>query len=107
MSHKVLILVKKVFTTYVSNVIAKASARHSVVSRCPRVVSRCPPARAIVRAVTVTKHELGLSPFFRVVSYGSAAESRALPVRLLSHHQRAVFHCAPQGIHRRFKLLQS
>ena len=33
-----------------------------------------PPARAIVRAVTVTKHEPGLSPSCRVVSYGSALE---------------------------------
>ena len=35
------------------------------------VGSRCLPARAIVRAVTATKHEPGLSPLYRVVSHGS------------------------------------
>ena len=32
------------------------------------------PARPIVRAVTATKHEPGLSPSYRVVSYGAAME---------------------------------
>ena len=49
----------------------------------------CRPARAIVRAVTATKHELGLLPLHRVVSYGSTLEVRALLMRLSSHHQRA------------------
>ena len=35
---------------------------------------RCQPAHAVVRAVTATKHEPGLSPSYRVVSYGSAME---------------------------------
>ena len=46
------------------------------------VGSRCPPARAIVRAVTATKHEPGLSPSHCVVSYGSALEVWALLVGL-------------------------
>ena len=49
----------------------------------------CRPARAIVRAVTATKQELGLLPLHRVVSYGSTLEVRALLMRLSSHHQRA------------------
>ena len=48
------------------------------------VGSRCPPARAIVRAVTATKHEPGLSPSYRVVSYGSAMEVRALHGEVVS-----------------------
>ena len=36
------------------------------------VGSRCQPAHAIGRAATATKHEPGLSPLHRVVSYGSA-----------------------------------
>ena len=63
-------------------------------SSCPvtlqgGVGSRCRPARAIVRAVTATKHEPGLSPLNRVVSYGSVMEVWALSMRLLSHYQRA------------------
>ena len=52
------------------------------------VGSRCQPARAVVRAVTATKHEPGLSPLHRVVSYGSAMEVWDLLMRL-SHNQRA------------------
>ena len=75
----------KEFTKFVSDVIATASARHT--SRQVRI--SMPPARAIVRAVTATKHEAGFSPFCRVVSYGSAMEVWTLPTRLPSHYQRA------------------
>ena len=46
------------------------------------VGSRCRPTRAIVRAMTATKHEPGLSPSYRVVSYGPALEVWVLLVRL-------------------------
>ena len=46
------------------------------------VGSRCPPVRAVVRAVTATKHEPGLSPVNRVVLYSSALEAWAVLVRL-------------------------
>ena len=52
------------------------------------VGSRSPPARTVVRAVTATKHEPGLSLSYRVVSYGLALEVWAFLVRL-SHCQRA------------------
>ena len=52
------------------------------------VGSRCQPALAIARPVTATKHEPGLSPLCRVVSYDSAVEVWAFLVRL-SPHQRA------------------
>ena len=38
------------------------------------VGSRCQPAQAIAGAATATKHEPGMSPLHRVVSYGSATE---------------------------------
>ena len=69
----------------------KQSSRNLSARRSPQLVllaprggvgSRCPPARAIVRAVTATKHEPGLSPSYRVVSYGSALEVWALLMRL-------------------------
>ena len=53
------------------------------------VGSRCQPVRAIVRAVTATKHGPGLSSLHRVVSYVSAIEVWAVLMRLLSHYQRA------------------
>ena len=66
------------------------SARRSpqLVPVTPRggVWSRCPPARATVRAVTSTKHEPGLSPSYRVVSYGQALEVWTF---LMRHHQCA------------------
>ena len=52
------------------------------------VGSRCPLARAIVRAVTATKHERGSLPSFRVVSYSSAPEVWVFLMRF-SHCQRA------------------
>ena len=75
----------------------KQSSRNLSARRSPQLVpvsarggvgSRCPPARAVVRAATATKHELGLSPFDRVVSHCSAVDVWALLVRL-SHCQRA------------------
>ena len=57
------------------------------------VGSRCQPARAIARAATAMKHEPGLSPLYRVVSYGSAREVWALPMRLLSRYLRARMSC--------------
>ena len=53
------------------------------------VGSRCQPPRAVVRAVNATKHKPGLSPSYRVVSYGSAVEVWALLTRPLSHYMRA------------------
>ena len=53
----------------------KESSRNLSARRSPHGVgSRCQPARALVRAVTATKHEPGLSPSCRVVSCGSAME---------------------------------
>ena len=75
----------------------KQSSRNLSKKRSPQLVpvtprggvgSRCPPAHAIVRAVTTTKHEPGLSLSCRDVSCGSAMEVWALLVRL-SHCQRA------------------
>ena len=69
--------------------ICRRGDRHSSFpSRLGSVRSRCPPVHAIVRAVTATKHEPGLSPSYRVVSNGSALEVWSAPVRL-SHCQRA------------------
>ena len=76
----------------------KQSSRNLSARRSPHLIpvttlggvgSRCQPAHAIARAVTATKHEPGLSPSRRVVSYGSATEVWALLMRLLSHYQRA------------------
>ena len=70
----------------------KLSARRSpqlVLATLQGVGSRCQPAHAVVRAATATKHEPGLSPSNRVVSYGSAMEVWALLMRLLSRYQRA------------------
>ena len=70
--------------------ICQRRVRHSLrVAPSGGVGSRCRRARAIVHAVTPTKHESGLSPLHRVVSYGSALGDRALLMSLLSHHQRA------------------
>ena len=67
-------------------------SQKSLAKRSPELVpvtvqggvgSRCLPARAVVRAVTATKHELGLPPSSRVVSCGSAPTENAslsLPV---------------------------
>ena len=69
----------------------RQSPRNLSARRSPQLVpftppggvgSRCPPAHAVVRAATATKHEPGLSPSYRVVSYGSAMEVWALLVRL-------------------------
>ena len=65
------ILGEKRFTKFVSEEIATAGA----VTNEGGIGSRCPPARAIVRAVTATKHEPGLSPLYRAVWYGSAMEA--------------------------------
>ena len=73
------------FTNFVSEEIAQIVP----VTTRGGVGSQCLPARAIVRAVTATKHDLGFSPSYRVVSNGSAMEVWAFMVRL-SHHQRAL-----------------
>ena len=61
----------------------KRSSRNLSARRSPQLVpsttlggvgSRRQPAHAIARAATATKHEPGLSPSCRVVSYGSALE---------------------------------
>ena len=68
-------------------------SRNSSMRRSPQLVpvtppggdgSRCPPARAVVRAATATKHEPGLSPSYRVVSYGPALEFWVLLMRNVS-----------------------
>ena len=73
-------------TKFTHNLSARRSPQLVPVNR-PQdgVGSRCPPARAVVRAANATKHEPGLSPSYRVVSYGSALEAWALPMRLLLH----------------------
>ena len=53
------------------------------------VGSRCIAARALVRAVTATKHELGLSPSYRVVSYSPAMEAWAIPIETPGEDQKA------------------
>ena len=70
------------------NLSAKRSPQLVPVTTPGGVGSRCLPAHAVVRAVTATKHELGLSPIYRFVSYGSAMEVLALLLRL-SHCLRA------------------
>ena len=72
-----------------TNLLATSSPQLAPVTPSCGVGSRCRPARVIVRAVTATKHEPGLSPLHRVVSYGSALGDRALLMRLLSYHQSA------------------
>ena len=62
------------------NLSARRSPQHVPVTTPGRVGSRCQPAHAIERAATATKHEPGLSPSCRVVSYGSAMDVWALIV---------------------------
>ena len=57
-----------------ANLSARRSPQLVPVTLQGGVGSRCQPARAVVRAVTATKHEPGLSPSCRVVSCGSAME---------------------------------
>ena len=77
----------------------KQSSRNLSARRSPQLVpatplggvgSRCPIARAIVRAVTATKHEPRLPPSYRVVSYGSALEVWALLQRARSEGMSVV-----------------
>ena len=68
---------------------ARRSPQLVPVSSRGGVGSRCQPAHAIARPETATKHEPGLSPLYRVVSYGSTREVWALPLRLLSRYLRA------------------
>ena len=56
------------------NLSARSSPQLAPVILQGGVGSRCHPSRAVVRDVTATKHEPGLSPLHRVVSYGSALE---------------------------------
>ena len=64
------------FTKFVSEEIATARSRHN--SRWRRIPMPVSPRR----------HEPGLSPLYRVVSYGSAMKVWAL-LMILSHHLRA------------------
>ena len=71
------------------NLSARRSPQLVPVTMQGGVGSRCLPARAVMRAITATKHEPGLSPSYSGASYGSAMEAWVrLMGLLLSHFQR-------------------